>query len=90
MKNSEWALWATIFIFLTVGVIVAIIALIDFIRTHIVLCSLIFTVIIIGIIYYFNRFRINTFIKNILMPKPDSPPDIDKPQNNGKAPRKTP
>ena len=66
--------------------------LVDFVKTHIILCSTIVGVIILSIIYWFNYDRINNFIRVIFSPKsdtPDSPSDIDIPENNSKDDKKT-
>lgn len=81
--NFDWAWKATAVTFCIAGIIYLICktieAITSFYHAHTNWFGFIIAIVVIGIIYFFLRDYINSFIKRLFTPKPDSPSDVIKP-----------
>jgi hypothetical protein len=81
-SNFDWAVKAAIIFGLFAFVILGIILLVEWIQSHVVIFFVIAFLVILGCLYWGFRVQINTFFKNLFMPKPNRPSDIDKPDDD--------
>jgi amino acid transporter len=78
-------------IFVIWGIIAGIQSIFDFYKSYTTWFWIILIVIILGVIYFFTRNHINTFIRGFFTPKPNCPSNVIKPEttdtksNNNKS-----